>query len=74
MASLDSSHLRNAARAFAELSCLRTLDAPHSRQRHLCLPAFVFPLPFILAPQVGHFGLFTPGSRLSAISLPKNDA
>lgn len=35
-------------------------------------PAFVVPLPFIMAPQVPHSGLFTPSSRLPAISLPES--
>lgn len=68
IASFDSSHLRNAASCFAPLSCLRTLDAPHLGQRHLWVPALVLPFPFILAPQEPHFGLFTPRSRLLAIS------
>ena len=43
---------------------LQNAKAPHLGQRHLCVPALALPLPFILAPQEPHFGLFTPRSRL----------
>ena len=72
IASLESSHRKNDPSAFAALSCLRTLDAPHFGQRQRLVPALVVPLPFILAPHVPHVGLFTPDSCSSTISLSKN--
>lgn len=74
-ASFESSHCRNPFSSSAELSCLRTL-APRTWDsappRPAPAPAFVVPLPFIMAPQVPHSGLFTPSSRLPAISLPES--
>lgn len=71
-ASLESSHRRNSSNRLAALPCLRTLDALHFRQLHRLAPAFVLPLPFILAPHVPHSGLFKPDSLLLAISLSGN--
>lgn len=65
-ASLESSQRRKSPSAFASLLILRTPDAPHLGQRHRFVPAFVVPLPFILDPQIGHFGLFTSASCPSA--------
>ena len=65
-ASLESSQRRNSSSAFARPSILRTLEAPQPGQRQRLVPAFVVPLPFILEPQIEHFGLFTPVSCPSA--------
>ena len=70
-ASFESSRARNAASAFAKESILRVADAPQAVQRHLCLPADVLPLPFILAPHAPHLGLPTPYSHHSATFLPE---
>ena len=68
IASLESSQRRNSSSAFARPSILRTPEAPHPVQRQRFVPAFVVPLPFILEPQIEHFGLFTPVSCPSATS------
>lgn len=72
--SLERSHARKASNAFAELSILRTDDAPHDLHRHLCVPAGVLPFFFIFAPQEAHFGLFKPSSSPSATICSKKPA
>lgn len=66
IASLENNHRRNVPSVLALLSIMRTLEAPHFGQRQRFVPAFVVPLHFILEPQTGHFGLFTPASCPSA--------
>ena len=53
------SHPRNSRSAAASPSLRTVVDAPQPGQRHRCLPADVFPLLFIFAPQDGHFTDFT---------------
>lgn len=50
---------RNSRRAAASPSRRTVDDALQEGQRHRCLPADVFPLLFIFAPQDGHFTDFT---------------
>ena len=60
---LDMSHPRNSRSAAASPSLRTVVDAPQPGQRHRCLPADVFPLLFIFAPQDGHFTDFTADLR-----------
>lgn len=53
------SHPRNSRRAAASPSRRIVDDAPQEAQRHLCLPADVFPFLFIFDPQDGHLTDFT---------------
>lgn len=55
------SHPRSSRRAAASPSRRIVDDAPQEGQRHLCLPADVFPFLFIFDPQDGHLTDFTAG-------------
>ena len=72
-ASFESSHARNASSALAALSILRTPDAPHDRQRHLCVPAFVLPFLLILAPHTLHSrAIVTAANDVVEMDLSRN--